>query len=113
MVRKAEKQNLEILANLAVQQNHLFRKDIIKECREVVYRDTPLHFFCQVSERDCRWQVRQVSYGTSSAEAAGSQIDFRAARFASISLNTTRSAARSVSSSVDRHSDNWQEIVER
>ena len=45
MVRKAEKQNLEILANLAVQQNHLFRKDIIKECREVVYRDTPLHFF--------------------------------------------------------------------
>ena len=36
-----------------------------------------------------------------------------AARFASISLNTTRSAARSVSSSVDRHSDNWQEIVER
>ena len=52
-----------------------------------------------------------VKNGT--ARIAYQRADFRAARFASISLNTTRSAARSVSSSVDRHSDNWQEIVER
>ena len=52
-----------------------------------------------------------VKNGT--ARIAYQRTDFRAARFASISLNTTRSAARSVSSSVDRHSDNWQEIVER